>query len=246
MTVGNSFLLHNVLNRRLHKSAAEAGGEDEKDRVDPDKVVRPGVGGALADFFAPFGGGGERAGRAAALADAAGRRVPVTLRHPGKTRLLYALLGGLAGATVGGMTGGGTGAGIGSAVGGGIGAIADTVARRAAMSKAKQQFRDTPVVEDDLPATSEYGTAMKFLSPLSGNWRAGNALARDAIRKRRPVFGGEGARGLTTTGEVLGRLGPIGGAVGAPLVLGGNIAQHLHANRRERILDGEDRDDVVI
>lgn len=222
------------------------GEEEVEDRLDPDKVIDPGLGSSLYDFFSPLGSGGERAGAAAALSEAAGKRPPATLRHPGKLRLLYTVLGAALGGVAGARLGSHELAATGSLIGMGGGMLADTIGRRRAISRAVTDFRESPLVEDDLPPTTEYSLPHKLVAPLSGSWRAGDALARRAIRDRDSdedeIFAHTGSRQLADIGQAysllrLPTLGPV-------ITAAGNVGQHLRANRIERELDKQASDDV--
>lgn len=75
--------------------------EEEERRSSSDLIDRHGFGGVLADLAYPTDHGGRRAGAAAGMNEAMGRRSPLSIRHPAKAQYGAGILGGLVG-SVGG------------------------------------------------------------------------------------------------------------------------------------------------
>lgn len=158
------------------------------------------MGGAAADLL-PFVSrtfGGDRAGRAKAVADATGQEASFNVKHPMTTNILSGAAGGLLGAAAGADIGkqiGNGNVGIGAAVGGVggvvLGPLLAAIARRREMSKIMQNYDAAETVNSDVP---KFNSAATILAPFRGAHRLGQLDAHKLMAGKKPA-----ERGLRNT-----------------------------------------------
>jgi hypothetical protein len=231
-------LLHLQASRLLTKLAAEEDDDDEdnndskskspnkkpskaKDILDMDST-----GGRLADYLAPLSWGGERAGRARAMADAIGEKTTFGVRHPFMQTMGHTLGGGILGSAAGGLAGAGLGFGdewlrksqgeghplamakdlgtVGGVVGGLAGLYNSGKNRRNEM-KRLSHFYDQDAAEGKVnPKNPKLSTLSALLFPARGSHRTGQVEAVKAMqgKKKIPQQHGLGRDALYTAGIV--------------------------------------------
>ena len=217
---------------------AEDGDARQQAKTRADELLNMNsTGGMLADYLTPSLWGGARAGRATQLAQAAGRDVPFSVKHPNTSDVSALLAGGAGGAVLGGMAGAAMDSGpdgfpLGAALGGGLGGLASLLAMRSRRRSRMGQIRQ--VAEDELasgnplkPVDPNLGTASSVLLPFGGSHRAGQADAYEALR--------DDAKYPDMTGRnVAYALAPLIGAspLGMPYEAGMGAYQGLNAQSR--------------
>ena len=217
---------------------AEDGDARQQAKTRADELLNMNsTGGMLADYLTPSLWGGARAGRATQLAQAAGRDVPFSVKHPNTSDVSALLAGGAGGAVLGGMAGAAMDSGpdgfpLGAALGGGLGGLASLLAmrsrRRSRMGQIRQAAEDELASGNPLkPVDPNLGTASSVLLPFGGSHRAGQADAYEALR--------DDAKYPNMTGRnVAYALAPLigGSPLGMPYEAGMGAYQGLNAQSR--------------
>lgn len=193
------------------KFAADDGDEEQSKADKPAKKTPPpakqildmdSLGGRLADYGASGTWGGERAGRAQAMADAMGEDTTFNVRHPYSHEGVSTLLGGALGAALGGGVGrllnqkgndDWRSAGLGAMLGGTGGLLAGSLSsgykRRREMSRLAKLYEQA-VAENKLnPKNPQFSMNATFAAPLRGPHRTGQVEAVQAMRGERDIAG---------------------------------------------------------
>lgn len=214
--------------------------------VASDVVNMDSTGGWLADVLSPGLWGGERAGRAQAMAAAADEDTTFNVRHPATSNLGYALAGGGLGALTGAALvrpfSHDAGALTHGALGGaGLGALAGSVmaglSRRDDMRQINAAY-DAAVQAGTLsPKTPRLSWISALLAPARGPHRTGQVEATEAMRGGKSIAQSrKGYRdALYGTSTLLGGL-PIGVAA----QLGHSYGQNLKTQSKSRKMQEEE------
>jgi outer membrane lipoprotein SlyB len=187
-------------------------------------------GGGMADYLTPGSWGGERAGRAQALASAVGEDTPFSVRHPTTTDMLGAAGGAALGAGIGGLAGGfghgGEGAMTAGGIGGGLlGALLTAFIRRRNMKKIVEKYEGKRHgVDPEDVERPDLESASALLLPGRGPHRTGQTETVRAMK-------GEDSIGKQHTGGrdalyTAAMLPYVGGLIGLGHGYGQNITTH--------------------
>jgi hypothetical protein len=217
---------------------AEDGDTRQRAKTRADELLNMNsTGGMLADYLTPSLWGGARAGRATQLAQAAGRDVPFSVKHPNTADVSALLAGGTGGAALGGLAGAAMDSGpdgfpLGAVIGGGLGGLASLLAMRSRRRSRMGQIRQ--VAEDELasgnplkPVDPNLGTASSVLLPFGGSHRAGQADAYEALRDDAKYPGMAGRNVAYALAPLIG-----GSPLGMPYAAGMGAYQGLNAQSR--------------
>jgi hypothetical protein len=208
------------LYRKLQQKVAEATAEADappankkKQAPKSKKIVNmDSAGGFLADHLATQSWGGERAGRAKAMAEASGQRASMRVRHPFTSRVLTNLAGGGLGAAGGAGLGAlaamlypssssqtlsdwaGGGAVLGGAGGALAGQVYDGIKRRQDMTEIGKNY-DTAAAAGKLkPNRPDFSALAAVLAPMRGPHRTGQLEAYRTVAGGPSIAEQRGAR----------------------------------------------------
>lgn len=186
--------------KRTPKDKPLDGPPAAKDLVEMDSLRA-----RLADYMAPASWGGERAGRAQAMADAIGEKTTFEVKYPLLAGLLYGAAGSALGTGAGGLAGGlagllgglasnshnidriaGSGAIIGAGLGSGVGALGGAYLsgknRRNEMKRINHFYDQDREAGKLQPKTPELSALAALLLPLRGPHRSGQLEASRAMK----------------------------------------------------------------
>lgn len=234
-------LLHRQASQLLTKLADDEGDDKpaKKKPSESKKIVNmDSTGGRLADYLAPGAWGGERAGRAQAMADAIGEKTTFGVRHPFLQSTGHQLLGGGLGALLGGGAGAllgklnnsspaqsGDMTALGALLGGGAGMLGGVyTAGKSRRNEMKRigHFYDQDAAEGKVnPKDPKLSLLSALLLPSRGPHRTGQVEAVKAMRGEKSISDQHGGgRDVLYAARAL----PY---VGAPISLLHNYAQNI-------------------